>query len=154
MPPYPNAFDTHTVINKALHGRKRRVMSQAFSDSALRGMEENVLTHVRTFVENLGSTTAIESANMPAEKSAARNMAHWSNWLTFDVIADLCFGKTFGMLTQEEWRFWPTLIDQAIHRHAIVSLRIPSIEVLEHRFPPAVLRSYHRYLYLFLRSHI
>lgn len=129
MPPYPHAFDTHTVINKALHGRKRRVLSQAFSDTAIRGMEDNVLTHVRRFTENLGkesytTPTDTEAKDMGNGKGGVlqgRNMALWSNWLTFDVIGDLCFGKGFGMLEKEEWRFWPGLVDQAIHRHAIVS---------------------------------
>lgn len=122
MPPYPHAFDTHTVIDKTLHGRKRRVMAQAFSDAAIRGMEDNVLTHVRTFVSNLETDSSESEKSGIKGRKAGRNMAHWSNWLTFDVIGDLCFGKTFGMLTREEWRFWPTLIDMAIHRHAIVGL--------------------------------
>jgi len=120
MPPYPHAFDTHTVVNKSLHGRKRRVMAQAFSDTAIRGMEDNVLTHIRTFVCNIGTDSYENERPGNKDDNASRNMAHWSNWLTFDVIGDLCFGKTFGMLTREEWRFWPALIDMAIHRHAIV----------------------------------
>ncbi|KAI5806828.1 cytochrome P450 [Peziza echinospora] len=135
MPVYPHAFDTHTVINKSLHGRKRRVMSQAFSDAAIRGMEENVLTHIRTFCRNLGARD-FESKGDGAGADA-RNMAHWSNWLTFDVIGDLCFGKTFGMLDREEWRFWPSLIDMAIHRHAIagISLKIHTLGLGKYLFP-------------------
>ncbi|KAF8463063.1 benzoate 4-monooxygenase cytochrome P450 [Kalaharituber pfeilii] len=133
MPPYPHAFDTHTVIDRNLHGRKRRVMSQAFSEAAIRGMEENVLTHIRTFVKRLGSY----SCGKKSDDSQPRNMAHWSNWLTFDVIGDLCFGKTFGMLTREEWRDWPTLIDMAIHRHAIagISLKIHKLGLGKYLFP-------------------
>ena len=83
-------------------------------------MEDNVLTHIRTFVRNLGADLDEDEKPGNEDRDASRNMAHWSNWLTFDVIGDLCFGKAFGMLTCEEWRFWPTLIDMAIHRHAIV----------------------------------
>ena len=119
MPPYPNAFDTHNIINKAQHSRKRRVMAQAFSDAALRGMEKHVLNHVRTFVELLGDCAPHKS---DGNKHSGRNMVHWTRWLTFDVIGDLCYGKAFGMLTLEEWRCWPSLIDMAIHRHAIVSI--------------------------------
>lgn len=136
MPPYPHAFDTHTVINKAKHGRKRRVMSQAFSEAAVKGMEENVITHIRTFVQNLGSSLKQGSNESTEDNGVTRNMAHWSNWLTFDVIGDLCFGKTFGMLTHDEWRFWPTLIDMAIHRHAIVSfLPAPARKFLSSFYP-------------------
>lgn len=96
-------------------------MSQAFSDAALRGMEEHILTHVRTFIRLLGD------CGLGGNKNLGRNMAHWTSWLSFDVVGDLCYGKTFDMLTQEEWRFWPGLIDMAIHRHAIVSITQHSI---------------------------
>lgn len=119
MPPYPNVFDTHNIINKTQHSRKRRVMSQAFSATALKGIEEHVLTHVRTFVKLLGDCGTQGSSE---KTHPGRNMAIWANWLAFDVVGDLCYGKTFGMLTLEEWRFWPNLIDMAIHRHAIVSI--------------------------------
>ena len=119
MPPYPGAFDTHNIINKAQHSRKRRVMSQAFSETALKGLEKYVLTHVRTFVRLLADC---EPHNSDDDKQPSKNLAHLTNWFCFDVIGDLCFGKTLGMLTREEWRFWPVLIDRAIHRHAIVSI--------------------------------
>lgn len=127
MPPYPHAFDTHNVIDKSLHGRKRRVLSQGFSEKALAVMEDQVLDHIRIFCKGIGSSnTPVEhgletKAEAAPEMPEPKNMSFWSNWLTFDVIGDLCYGKAYGMLEREEPRFWPFLIDYAIHRHAIVS---------------------------------
>jgi cytochrome P450 len=45
FPPNPQTFNTHNSIDKISHGRKRRVLSHAFSDSAMRAMEEHVLRH-------------------------------------------------------------------------------------------------------------
>ncbi|RPA85086.1 cytochrome P450 [Ascobolus immersus RN42] len=129
MPPYPHAFDTHNVIDKSLHGRKRRVLSQAFSEGALRTMEDQVLEHIRIFCKGLGAANTVvehtaekKLASAPETPSEPRNMSFWSNWLTFDVIGDLCYGKSYGMLEREEPRFWPFLIDYAIHRHAIAGI--------------------------------
>ena len=94
-------------------------MSQAFSETALKGMEQYILTHVRTFIRLLADC---EPHNSDENEKPSKNLAYLTNWFAFDVIGDVCFGKTFGMLTREEWRFWPVLIDNAIHRHAIVSI--------------------------------
>ena len=33
--------------------------------------------------------------------SSPKNMATWANYLTFDVLGDLCFGEPFNMLESE-----------------------------------------------------
>lgn len=33
-------------------------------------------------------------------------MVRWYNYLTFDIIGDLCFGESFGMLEKEDYDFW------------------------------------------------
>ncbi|RPB27261.1 cytochrome P450 [Terfezia boudieri ATCC MYA-4762] len=137
MPPYPHATDIHSVIDKALHGRKRRVMAQAFLETAIKGMEDTVLTHIRTFVRSLGTDSCENENPGIGESNASRNMVYRSIWLTFDVTGDLSFGKSFDMLTREEWRFWPTLIDRAIHRHAIagISIKIHKLGLGNYLFP-------------------
>ena len=47
------AHDLQSTIDTAAHARKRRVMSQAFSDAALRSLEEHILKHVVAFVDSL-----------------------------------------------------------------------------------------------------
>ncbi|QSZ31009.1 hypothetical protein DSL72_000570 [Monilinia vaccinii-corymbosi] len=118
FPPTKDTFNTHSSIDKASHARKRRVLSYAFSDGAIKTMERYILANVRTFCNNLGQPKA------SAEKSAggwsvAQNMADWCNYLTFDVMGDLCFGKAFEMLENASNRHVIDLIGNAAHTHLI-----------------------------------
>ena len=47
-------------------------------------------------------------------------MADWCNYLTFDVMGDLAFGKAFGMLERPDNRFALSLVGSAAQRHLIV----------------------------------
>jgi len=95
-------------INKVEHGRKKRVLSHAFSEHALKDMEHLILDNIRTFCQQM--------QDMPGPK----NVGKWFNYLTFDIMGELCFGKTFGMLKDESGRFVARLIDKAAHKHYIV----------------------------------
>lgn len=58
---------TISGIRKEEHGRKRRVLSQAFSESALKNMEYLVLDNIRLFCDQM--------EKLPGSK----NMATWCN---------------------------------------------------------------------------
>ena len=108
---YPTTFST---TDRELHAKKRRVMGQAFTDASLRGMEEYVLPHVRLLSEKIAPTDD--------EGTTTRDMGLWSNYLTFDVMGDVSFGRDFGMLESDELRDIPDLINGAAHRSLIVSI--------------------------------
>lgn len=118
----PGVFSTHTALDRAAHARKRRVMSHAFSDAALKGVEDYVLTYVRSYVDKLagGST---KSTWTPA-----KDVSEWSSYLGFDVMGDLSFGKSFNMLEGNvpENREAAFLLTQAAKRHNIVSSSLTS----------------------------
>jgi hypothetical protein len=124
FPPTKDTFNTHSSIDKGSHARKRRVLSHAFSDSAIKSMEKYILANVRTFTSNLAAKPISNSwSETPAEKghwSVARNIADWCNYLTFDVMGDLCFGKAFEMLEHDTNRHVIDLIGNAAHMHLIV----------------------------------
>jgi cytochrome P450 len=117
FPPTKDTFNTHSSIDKASHARKRRVLSHAFSDTAVKQMEKYILGNIRTFCEGIGGGPV----NLAETKgwSAPQNMADWCNYLTFDIMGDLCFGKAFGMLERPDNRFAIQLIGNAAHRHLI-----------------------------------
>jgi hypothetical protein len=107
------------------HARKRRVMSHAFSDSAIKTLEKYILANVRVGCEMLGrGSDAGASENRIDEKgwNTQWNAAHWCEWLVFDIMGDLVFGKAFGMLESPKNRFATELVGNAAHRHLIVSL--------------------------------
>jgi hypothetical protein len=87
-------------------------------------MEKYILASVRTFCENLGAGSQGDSE--AKGWGVGRNMADWCNYLTFDIMGDLCFGKAFGMLERPDNRFAIELIGNAAHRHLIVGFDPPS----------------------------
>ncbi|KAF3770322.1 cytochrome P450 [Cryphonectria parasitica EP155] len=75
-PLHAKALTTWNTTDIAIHTRKRRVLNYAFSNKALRSVEPFV----------------------PGEEwSGSLNMTDWTNWLVFDILGDLCFGKSSDM---------------------------------------------------------
>ena len=48
------------------------------------------------------------------------DLGKWGNYLTFDVMGDLVFGKDFGMIDGKESRELPDIVDGAAHRELLV----------------------------------
>ncbi|ORY67124.1 isotrichodermin C-15 hydroxylase [Pseudomassariella vexata] len=110
--PAPN---THNTRDKTVHSRKRRVLSQGFSDSAMKEMERYILANVRSFCEQIGMDASAEKKGWTAPK----NMSDWCNYLAMDILGDLCFGKAFHMLERPDNRYALELVSLATTRHLI-----------------------------------
>ena len=125
FPAAPGVFSTHTAIDRHVHARKRRVMSHAFSDAALKGLEEFIIVHIEEFIRKLTSddSPARTDANTTEKGwTAPKDVSSWCSFLGFDVMGDLCFGKSFGMLGDKpENREAVFLLCQAAKRHNVVS---------------------------------
>ncbi|KAJ6273551.1 benzoate 4-monooxygenase cytochrome p450 [Bipolaris maydis] len=125
FPSTPKAVSVHSAIDKMQHARKRRVMSHAFSDSAIKSLEKYILANVRVGCEMLARKSNNWSSGkaMGDEKDGGWNdvwnAAHWCEWLVFDIMGDLVFGKAFGMLESPANRFATELVGNAAHRHLI-----------------------------------
>ncbi|KAJ5263235.1 hypothetical protein N7478_010840 [Penicillium angulare] len=119
-------YNTHNAIDKATHGRKRRVLSQAFSDAALKGMEDVILLHVRQLCASLAGYSVDEKEVLhTASKGVVRNMGNWFSYLSYDVMGELCFGKSFDMLVSDGRRHMIGLVDRAANRHYVCGLWMP-----------------------------
>lgn len=114
------AANTHNTRDKEVHARKRRVLSQAFSDSAMKEMQRYILGNVRTFCDQIGLGHGGPDAK---GWSAPRNMTDWCNYLAMDILGDLSFGKAFRMLERPDNRFALELVEAAATRHLIVGYR-------------------------------
>ncbi|EFX03415.1 benzoate 4-monooxygenase cytochrome p450 [Grosmannia clavigera kw1407] len=110
--PAPN---THNTREKDIHARKRRVLSQAFSDGAIKEMERYILANIRIFCDEIGCDASHSFASSQ-EWSSPRNMADWCNYLAMDILGDLCFGKAFRML---ECPYAINLVGIAAQRHLL-----------------------------------
>lgn len=97
---------TFSCVDKKLHGRMRRILNAAISDKAVRSASEFVITHVDRWLEL--------SSKREGEWSEAKNMTSWADSLQFDIMAELCFGKSFGAKEpgQNEFRSIPQSISE------------------------------------------
>lgn len=85
-------------------------------------MEKYVLAQIRTFCKQLGEKGHAKTRSMDSEDSSwskPQNISEWCDYLTFDILGDLCFGKAFGMLERPDNRFASKLIGSTAKRHLI-----------------------------------
>lgn len=123
-PYFPAVSNTHNCIDKELHGRKRRIVSQGFSTAAINSSEPIILHHVQSLCSALMKLIPKSHASSGYEWSGPQDMAAWSesepsdwprvipdletllaNYLTLDVISDLTYGQPFGLLTSPNLRW-------------------------------------------------
>ncbi|KAL2783044.1 cytochrome P450 [Aspergillus keveii] len=105
-------LSTISCIDKKQHAAKRKVLARLFTETALKGVEDRVLSYVDTFCASL-------SAANQAGWGIAKDIAAWSDYLTLDIISDLCYGKAFGLLRAETHRYIPKVISCVSRRNAI-----------------------------------
>jgi hypothetical protein len=80
-------------------------MMNAFSDKAMRSAEPFVHLNIDRWCELLGQKAEGK------EWSKSVSMADWANHLIFDILGDLCFGKSFDMKEPgSELRYVPGLM--------------------------------------------
>ena len=103
-------MSTFSSIDKSVHAKKRRILAPAFTETALATMQTYMLDQINIFIDTLSGS------------EPGMDMSLWCNYLTFDIMGDLSFGKQFGMLTNDEMRGIPALIDQNVYRQHIVSI--------------------------------
>ncbi|KAG6010552.1 hypothetical protein E4U21_005905 [Claviceps maximensis] len=113
------AANTHNTRDKDVHARKRRVLSHAFSDSAMKEMQRYILGNVRTFCEQIGVRDGHGDEAKGKGWTRPRNMSDWCNYLAMDILGDLSFGKAFHMLEKPDNRFALELVEAATTRHLI-----------------------------------
>ncbi|MCJ1309092.1 hypothetical protein MMC25_002747 [Agyrium rufum] len=128
FPVTKGAYSTHSAIDKQVHARKRRVLSAGFGDAAMRGAEDIMVKVIEIFCTQLGKD---EMVSPPEEGgwSKAKNMAKWTNYLSYDVLGELCYGKSFDTLTSDTNRFAIDLVGMASRYHYI-NAQIPRMKEL------------------------
>lgn len=89
----------------ASHARQRRVLSHAFSDKALKEEEPLFKRWASLLVEKLET---LSFSNAPIDLVA------YFNYTTFDIMADLTFSESLGMLEGSEYSPWVATIFASI----------------------------------------
>ena len=99
------ASSTFSEFDKSKHAVRRRLLGHAFSDSSIRSAEQFILQNVTKFCSLLGSPHE-------NEWSEKKNMNDWANWLAYDIMGDLMFGRSFNCLEEDEFRSLPRSITE------------------------------------------
>ncbi|KAK7718172.1 hypothetical protein SLS57_006046 [Botryosphaeria dothidea] len=134
--PKEPAFNTPTgelppglvqIVDGAPHARQRRVFAPAFTNTALKKQEEMILGHVRKLI------AIFQRASERSGAEAEVNVTDVFNFLTFDVMADLSFGRPLGLLDAEEYSPWVKnvlAVFQLISIRGIVLFYLPQLKNL------------------------
>ncbi|KAJ5155287.1 hypothetical protein N7492_008090 [Penicillium capsulatum] len=92
---------TLTARQKARHAVKRRLLSHAFSERAMKDYEPRICKLVSTWLDCLEAE---------AKGRDIMDLGEWCNYLIFDILGDLAFGDSFGLMTTASERFVTGLI--------------------------------------------
>lgn len=111
----PNAVNPNQIIaaNSSDHFRMRRAMLPAFSDKALAQQERLIRVYIDLLVQRLSEC---------AQSGKPADMARWYNLTTFDLIADLCFGKSLGGLETGKSNAWIEKIEKMLQLMPVLML--------------------------------
>ena len=77
----------------------RRLLSHAFSESALQEQEPLITSYFDLLIRKLHQQT--EGPN-----KGKVDIVKWYNFTTFDLVGDLCFGESFQALKNEDYHTW------------------------------------------------
>ncbi|KUJ13243.1 benzoate 4-monooxygenase cytochrome P450 [Mollisia scopiformis] len=88
-------LNTLSTVDKEVHARKRRILNGVFSEKAVRAAESFIIRHVDRWCELLVDNTS-------SGWSEPQNMTTLAESLTFDIMGDLSFGKSFEIKEKKE----------------------------------------------------
>lgn len=98
-------YSSFTERDEAIHAPRRRLLNHALSEKGLRDSETFVSANVNTWLDRLG-----DRKESTSPWSEPKNVYQWIRYLTFDILTDLCFGRSFDLLNKTDMRFAEGLI--------------------------------------------
>ena len=98
-----NGVNTLLTAPKEDHVRMRKVLDHAFSDRAHRDQVPIVAEHVDTLIQSLHE-------QVRGQYLGKVDIGKWYNWMSFDIIGDLSFGKSFDCLKTQTFHPWVDMI--------------------------------------------
>jgi cytochrome P450 len=120
--------------DEAAHSRQRRLVSYAFSDKALKEQEPLLQSYAELLVTKLKDAVS-------KDKDVTFNMIEWYNFTTFDIMADLAFGESMGLIASGKYNDWVGTIVGFIKAGVIMQAcrAIPgAMELLEFVMPKSL----------------
>jgi cytochrome P450 len=103
------------VTDNENHTRMRKLLSHAFSDSALREQEPLIQSYC-----NLLITRLYDQIEGPSKGKV--DIVSWLNFTTFDILGDLAFGESFLSLENGEHHDFVSTIFGSLKGAAVLRL--------------------------------
>lgn len=122
---------TFTAREKVRHALKRRILAHAFSERALREYEPRVKLLTENWLRGLAAVS---------NEEGGIDFAAWANYVIFDVLGDLCYGKDFGLMHSEKDRYVTKLLPRTTRSWYILGY-LPWTHLLRYLLFKTVLRS-------------
>ncbi|CDM28612.1 Cytochrome P450 [Penicillium roqueforti FM164] len=110
------APNTLTLRDKKKHAQRRRIMSQGFSDAAIRSFEPRVLE----LVQRLCGILQGDLNSNDGKWSKGQDMAKWFDYLTFDIMSALVFSASYDTIRQEKFRPIINAIEESNVRVSVI----------------------------------
>lgn len=127
---YNGTHNMVTMISDTDHARARKVFTNAFSDRALKRQESMIKSYADHFIRNL--------YNVSGETDLVTQL----NCTTFDIMGDLTFGESLGLLSKSEVSPWVRAIFENLKVVELlgIGLEYPVLGALMQLFMPKSLR--------------
>ncbi|KAL9122404.1 MAG: hypothetical protein Q9187_001041 [Circinaria calcarea] len=113
----------NTTRDKKEHDHRRRIWDRAFTVKALEGYEKRIQTYGLLLEKHIASTSG-----KPVDVST------WFYFLSFDVMGDFAFAKSFKMLESKEWHYAVLMLRRALNLLGPLS-SVPWLVQLAFSFP-------------------
>jgi cytochrome P450 len=98
------------------HPRFKKLMSPAFSEQAIKEQEPTIQQYTSIMIDALRNNRSGEACYPDANGIA--NIGAWCNFLIFDILSCLSFGKPIGCLQMADYHEWANVIFGAMkHSH-------------------------------------
>ncbi|KAJ5267074.1 hypothetical protein N7478_009882 [Penicillium angulare] len=105
-----------SAIDKNVHSFKRRTLAAVFSQRGMNEIESRILEHVEKFTDLLGTKDDSPSFLDASGWRSPKLMTQVCDWLSFDIIGDITYGKSFDMLRSPDLRWVPSVYSKMSHR--------------------------------------
>lgn len=123
-PYYPKNSNLFECVDKSIFARKKRFINQAMTKEAMASVEPSIITQAQNFCDAVTQVSGAHSNDQSPQWAGARDMAEWSKsrvyhtqfssslritiqayFYSLDVISDLIFGHSFGLLKKPDYRW-------------------------------------------------
>ncbi|KAH8838541.1 hypothetical protein MCOR27_008396 [Pyricularia oryzae] len=102
-------------VDSETHGKMRKIFTNAFSDRALREQEPLLLKYVDKLIRRIHT-------DLSGDPNRPLDLVLLLNCTTFDIMADLTFGESLGMLDNGKYTPWVARIFDTIKYAAIFGI--------------------------------